>query len=80
MRIEPTVSVPPDRVASVECNDNLKQSSIKEGSLVRSIEEPLTEGKDDPPDKVNWRPTGYVRKPRRRETPLDRVRNHPIKR
>ena len=65
MRIEPTVCVPPDRVASVERNDNLKQHSIEEGFLVRSIEDPPVQVKEDPPDKVTWRPTGYVRKPHR---------------
>ena len=65
VRIEPTVSVPPDRVASVERNDNLKQPSIEEGFLVRSIEDPPVQVKEDPPDKVIWRPTGYVKKPHR---------------
>ena len=65
VRIEPTVSVPPDRVASVERNDNLKQHSIEEGFLVRSIEDPPVQVKEDPPDKATWRPTGYVRKPHR---------------
>ena len=65
MQFEPTVSVPPDRVASVEHNDNLKQHSIEEGFLVRSIEDPPFQVKEDPPDKATWRPTGYVRKPHR---------------
>ena len=62
VRIEPKVSVPPDRVASVERNDNLKQHSIEEGFLVRSIEDSPIQVKEDLPDKVVWRPTGYVRK------------------
>jgi hypothetical protein len=65
VRIEPTVSVPPDRVASIERNDNLKQPSTEEGFLVCSIEDPQVQVKEDPPDKVIWHPTGYVRKPHR---------------